>query len=473
MDLKIKPVILAGGVGTRLWPLSRETFPKQFLRLVSHHSLLQETVLRVGGMADVDPPLIICNAAHYFVSQDHLKEINVSGCQFILEPFGRNTAAAIACAAQWSLNNAQDSILLILPSDHYIADPDLFFEAVNRARTAAERGFLVTFGVAPTHPETGYGYVQAGDPVLNDIYRVKRFIEKPPIELARKLIDAEQFYWNSGMFMFKPQVYLEELKKTAPDIYHICAQTIAESTQQADYLRLDDNTFSACPSISVDYAVMEKTYKAAVIPLASSWNDLGCWEAVAKAGAGDANNNVVRGEVLIQASQNCFVSTEGQMVAALGLTNQIIVSTPDVVLVADKTFSQDVKQIVSQLKSRNSELVAFHKKQYDSTGYTENLAAGDFFSIQHLMLKPFTKQVLPPGINPVHWIVITGTGEIEVNNHVYFLQLHQSCYIEKNLASTLFNKTDRPLHLLCIQMKSELPVSVSETKIINEEVAIV
>lgn len=473
MDLKIKPVILAGGVGTRLWPLSREAFPKQFLRLVSHHSLLQETVLRVSGMAYAEPPLIMCNTAHYFVSQDHLKEINANGCQFILEPFGRNTAAAIACAAHWSLAHAPDSILLILPSDHYIADQDSFFAAVNQARVAAERGFLVTFGVAPTHPETGYGYVQAGDLILNDIYRVKRFIEKPSIEVARKLIDAEQFYWNSGMFMFKPQVYLEELQKTAPDIFHTCAQAVTNSVQQADYLRLEENSFSTCPSISIDYAVMEKTHKAVVIPLASSWNDLGCWEAVAKAGAGDANNNVVRGEVLVQASQNCFISAEGQMVAALGLTNQIIVSTPDVVLVADKTFSQDVKQIVSQLKSRNSELVAFHKKQYDSTGYTENLAAQDFFSIKHFMLKPFTQQVLPHNVYPVQWIVITGAGEIQVNNHTYVLQSHQSCYIEKNLASTLFNKTDQPLHLLCVQMNSELGSQVSETKIMNEEVALV
>ncbi len=471
MNLKIIPIILAGGIGTRLWPLSRETFPKQFLRLVSQYSLLQETVLRTRSLPDLSPPIIVCNVSHYFISHDHLKEIGIDNCHFILEPFGKNTAPAIACAAQWVLEKYADSstVLLVLPSDHYIADQQLFLEAVNKAKSTAEHGFLVTFGVAPSSPETGYGYIEAGEEISVNTFKVLKFIEKPPLESAKQYVENNSFYWNSGMFMFSPQVYLQELSKASPEVHQISIQAVRLAEKKDDYVRLDQQVFSSCPNISIDYAVMEKTARAVVIPLASSWNDLGCWTAVAKAGSYDSKNNVIRGEVVIQDSEDCFISSEGQMIAALGLKNQIIVSTPDVVLVANKAFSQEVKTLVQQLKLRDSHLVAHHKKQYDSSGYKENIATEDNFSIEYFMLKPFSSLTLPANSYPALWLVVTGKLEMLIGSELKKLKTHDSLYLPDMVSSFLFNKTEQPLHLLKIQLK------INFNKInqnINEEVMV-
>lgn len=457
MSSKIIPIILAGGVGARLWPLSREASPKQFLRLVSQYSLLQETVLRTKLLSDIQCTVIVCNADHYAMSHQHLKEINADGCQFILEPFGKNTAPAIACAAESIASRTEsESILLVLPSDHYIADPELFIDAVRRAKEVAEKGFLVTFGVVPTGPETGYGYIQAGDPLAAETYYVKKFIEKPPLELAKQFLGKASFYWNSGMFMFKPKVYLEELKKASPDIYDAAVESVLTGEKKEDYIRLNSETFARCPNISIDYAVMEKTHKAVVIPLAASWNDLGCWAAVAKSGICDANSNVVKGDVLIQDSENCFVSAEGQMVAILGLKNQIVVATPDVVLVANKACSQNVKNLVQQLKSNDSHLVTHHKKQHHASGYTENLATSDWCAIDHMTLNPGSQLSVPACAYPAYWVVVNGTAEILVEEHTYKISANHSLSIEQALKCDLINKTEQALHLVRIQLKTKV-----------------
>lgn len=360
-DCKIIPVILAGGVGTRLWPLSREASPKQFLRLVSQHSLLQETLLRLKGLENISNPVILCNSDHYFMCLDHLREINVDSPQFILEPFGRNTAPIIAVAAKYIQEQVKEpSILLVLPSDHLLGEPEIFFATVLQALTSAQQGALVTFGVVPKTPETGYGYIEASDLIAENIYQVKRFIEKPRRELAEQFVNSGHFYWNSGMFMFHPQSYLDELKKFSPDIYYPAIESYLRSEKKADYIRLNSDIFATCPNISIDYAVMEKTQKAAVIPLRSSWSDLGCWNSVAKAGIADAENNVIQGQVITKDTENCYLSSDGRMIAALGLKNQIVVSTADAVLVADKAYAQEVKHLVNQIKEKKNPLASHH-----------------------------------------------------------------------------------------------------------------
>lgn len=462
-DFTINPIILAGGVGTRLWPMSREMFPKQFLRLVSQYSLLQETVLRTVSLPNLGKATIICNIDHYGISQEHLKQINISGCQFILEPFGKNTAPAIACAAHLALLEGQEnSILLVLPSDHYVANPELFVEAVKNAAQIAQREYLVCFGVVPTSPETGYGYIQAGEQLTADTYLIRKFIEKPRLELAKQFVDNRNFYWNSGMFMFKPQVYLQELQKTAPEIYNSTLQAVKKAKKNGDSYVLDSEAFANSISNSIDYAVMEHTQKGVVAPLAASWNDLGCWAAVAKSGSMDAANNVVKGQAIIKDCENCFVSAEDQqMVAVLGVKDKIVVATSDVVLVADKSHSQDVKHLVNQLKPHRSDLVMHHHKKYSSYGYVENIAKEQHYAVEHFMVKPQSTTVLPECLFPSYWIVANGAVEIQVGSAIYFISENESLPMGKHSGCQLFNKADKPLHLLRIQLTS--PVEVEAT----------
>ncbi|MBS0350104.1 MAG: mannose-1-phosphate guanylyltransferase/mannose-6-phosphate isomerase [Proteobacteria bacterium] len=468
MTFKIIPVILAGGNGTRLWPLSRETFPKQFLRLVTQYSLLQETILRVEALSEKCHPLIVCTVDHYFMSQDHLREIDATGYHFILEPFGRNTAPAIACAAQWVLQNlSEETILLILPSDHYIAEINSFVDAVNKAKIAAEQDYLVTFGVTPNSPETGYGYIQAGAVLHENIYHVERFIEKPNLALAKKFLESSHFFWNSGMFMFKPQVYLQELKKSAMDVYEIATQCIDKGETKEDYFRIKNDIYSNCPSISIDYALMEKTQRAVTIPLETAWNDLGCWNAVAKAAAPDNENNVTRGEVLIKDSNDCYISSESQMVAALGISNQIIVTTPDVVLVADKAYSQDVKNLVNQLKIDNNQLVAKHKRQFAPWGTIESISDQDLFLIERFIIKPLSILAMPRSIYSEFWIMVEGEVEMLANQQLHVLKGHRSIYIGENTIIEFNNKRAQAVQLIRIRIKSLL--DLENKNALNEE----
>lgn len=462
-DFIINPIILAGGVGTRLWPMSREKFPKQFLRLISQYSLLQETVLRTAALPNLGQATIVCNIDHYAISQEHLRQINVSGYRYLLEPFGKNTAPAVACASQFALQNfSNESILLILPSDHYVADPELFVAAVKNASEIALRGYLVCFGIVPTSAETGYGYIQSGEQLTDNSYLIRKFIEKPPLEQAKQFVDSNNFYWNSGMFMFKPQVYLEELKKVAPEIYQPAVQAINKAEMIEDCLVLEREAFERCASNSIDYALMEHTQKGVVVPLAASWNDLGCWAAVAKSGIMDSANNVVKGEAIIKDCENCFVSAEEQMVAVLGVKDKIVVTTPDVVLVADKAHSQEVKHLVSQLKPYRSDLVVHHNKKYDTHGYVENIAKEDYFAVEHFMVKPRSNTVLAECPFPMYLIVVNGLAEIAVMQETFSVSEDHSLRVEKNLPCQLLNKTDKPLHLLRVQVKSSVEI---ETKI--------
>lgn len=353
MKTQMIPVILAGGSGTRLWPLSKKSSPKQFLKLIGNHSLFQEALLRVKEIPSVKEILVVINESHYFICQDQIKEVEAENVKMILEPCSRNTAPAIALAAH-SIHKrfGSHAKMVVLPADHLIGGGSEFSNVI---QTAAERGkedHLMTFGVVPSSPKTGYGYIQAATPLNNFCYKVEKFIEKPDEKLAESFLAAKNYYWNSGIFLFHAKTYLDELKKNSFPIYQTTLNAFHASEMKEDFLRIDEKTFAKCPSDSIDYAVMEKTDKAAVIPFNLPWNDLGCWASVADAGESDDKNNVIRGNVILKDCEGCLLTSEsGQLVATIGVKDLIVVCTPEAILVADKAHAQEVKAIVKSLNS--------------------------------------------------------------------------------------------------------------------------
>jgi len=351
----IIPVILSGGSGSRLWPLSRETYPKQLLPLFGDYSLLQDTVRRSMKLANVSAPLIICNESHRFLVAEQLQEIEEMPLSIILEPIGRNTAPAIAMAAITALTHEEDPLLLILPSDHVIVDVERFCEVVIRSAKFAAEGKLITFGIVPTKPETGYGYIQS-DKIYDDIaYTVKQFVEKPDFETAKQYVDSKKYYWNSGMFMFKAKTILAEMQKYEPSIIEACQATYQRRIEESDFCRLQKEDFGKCLSKSIDYAVMEKTSEALVVPFDGGWSDVGSWSALAELGESDDQGNVIHGNVICQNSSNCYLRSDKRLLAAIGLKDIVVIETSDAVLVTHKDCSQDVKGVVERLNRLNNE----------------------------------------------------------------------------------------------------------------------
>ena len=353
------PVILSGGSGTRLWPLSRELYPKQLLPLLGRGTMLQETLARLTGVKDVGAPLVVCNESHRFLVAEQLQERGTQPQAILLEPVGRNTAPAVAIAAMAAVADSptdkrqSDPVLLILPADHVIRDVDAFQAAVAAGRKAAEGGKLVTFGVVPTKPETGYGYIRRSGGGVDgkaSFFPIAEFVEKPDLPTAQRYLDSGEYFWNSGMFMFRASAVLDELRKLAPAIYDACAQAYTAAKRDLDFTRLPAKEFGACPSDSFDYAVMEKTQHGVVVPLAAGWSDVGSWSALHEAIAGDERGNVRIGDVLTVDSQGCYLQSTSRLVAAVGLENHVVVETKDAVLVAPKSRVQDVKELVAQLK---------------------------------------------------------------------------------------------------------------------------
>lgn len=455
--LKLTPIILAGGTGTRLWPLSRESYPKQFLKLTSHHSLLQDTLLRVQMLENISEPIIISNEAHYFLCLEQLEEIGISSALFILEPFGKNTAPAIACAAH-HLSSQSDAfnLMLVMPSDHQITNSTLFVDAVKNACEAAYNSDkLVTFGVIPTTPKTGYGYIESSEEkISSDVYNIKKFIEKPTLEIAKELIKNNHVFWNSGIFLFKPESYLEELKYYAPDIYEtsLCTYTFSQKNLKQNYIALDRTYFANCPNDSIDYAVMEKTKHAAVVPLKSDWTDLGCWATVAESLKFDKSNNVINGNILSIETENCFLSSEKHLVATLGIKNQIIVSTEDAVLIADKAYSQDVKNLVNKLKISHNHITKYRQTVYHPWGYEERLVCGNMFQVKHIMVKSEAKLPVQMHSNrSKHWVILYGEAEVVNGEQKIYLGSHQSTYIPIETKHRLSNIGKEDLCIIEIQ----------------------
>ena len=450
--MDIFPIVMAGGSGTRLWPLSRKNFPKQFLKLQGERSLLQQTMSRVNLLPH-QQTIIVSNQDHYFLCQEQLGSLNEK-INYLLEPCARNTAPAMAVAAFYLQHHANsDALMLVLPSDHFFGDEKAWCADMRRGlKTAFEEDAIVTFGIKPRGPKTGYGYIEAGEAHRNDTFQVANFREKPDEKTAQAFIDSGQFYWNSGMFACKASVYLAELESLAPDIYDACKRAFSNGHHANDFLRLDEHALSNCRSESVDYAVMEKTQKALVLPIDVAWSDLGCWTAVLEANQVDENGNALSGHVMTKDSKDCLISSDHALVTTLGIENQIIVATQDAVLVADKKYSQQVKDIVNNLGEHHRQLADDHLKMSRPWGYYEVLAEGETFKVKRLMVKPgATLSLQRHQHRAEHWVVVSGVASIVNDDKTLCLKANQSTYIPKKTLHRLANKADTPLFVIEVQ----------------------
>jgi mannose-1-phosphate guanylyltransferase / mannose-6-phosphate isomerase len=457
----LTPVILSGGAGTRLWPLSRELHPKQLLALTGERTMLQQTVLRLDGL-NGSAPVVVCNEAHRFLVAEQLRQLEVEPRALVLEPFGRNTAPAIALAALAALSkgagdaNAAEPVLLVLPADHVIRDIPAFQKAVRTALPAAEQGRLVTFGIVPTSAETGYGYIQQGAPD-GALHRITRFVEKPSPERARDFVKSGAYYWNSGMFMFRARRYLEELERYAPQIAQVCRTVYQAAESDLDFTRVDKQAFEACPSDSIDYAVMEKTADAVVVPLAAGWSDVGSWAALHDATESDGRGNVARGDVIIEDSDGCYLYSESRLVSAVGLKDHVVVETKDAVLVAPRERVQDVKKLVARLKEQGRYEHSLHREVFRPWGSYDSIENGPRFQVKRLSVKPgATLSLQMHHHRAEHWVVVSGTARITRGDEVFLLEENQSTYIPIGVKHRIENPGKIPLHIIEVQSGSYL-----------------
>ncbi|MFN1584447.1 MULTISPECIES: mannose-1-phosphate guanylyltransferase/mannose-6-phosphate isomerase [Vibrio harveyi group] len=452
--MTITPVIMAGGTGSRLWPMSRALHPKQFLRLTSEYSMLQETALRVGGVTQQNN-IVICNEDHRFLAAEQLREIDRLG-NIILEPVGKNTAPAIALAAFQLSQTDPEALMLVLAADHVIQDRLAFEKSVLVAQLAAEKGKMVTFGIVPTHAETGYGYIRRGGKV-DEGFEVEQFVEKPSKELALQYVDAGDYYWNSGMFMFKASRYLEELKLHRPDIYSVCEQAMKTTTGDLDFTRISEDIFNECPSDSIDYAVMEKTQDAVVIPLDAQWSDVGAWSALWDISEKDSAGNVRKGDVIVHNSTNSYFNAEQKMIAAVGVDNLVVIETKDAVLVANKDQVQDVKEIVEHLKSNGRTEHHIHREVYRPWGKYDSIDYGERDQVKRITVNPGEKlSIQMHHHRSEHWIVVAGTAKVTNGEQTILVSEDQSTYIPLGTIHALENPGKIPLEMIEVQTGSYL-----------------
>ncbi len=453
------PIILSGGVGSRLWPLSREYYPKQLLALVDNNTLLQNTLIRLEGLPELSAPLIVCNENHRFLVAEQLRNIDIPPAHIILEPMGRNTAPATAVAALTALATTDpEALLLVLPADHLIANATAFHESVTVGMSLARSNHLVTFGIVPNRPETGYGYINATDSITNTpALSVTSFVEKPDIATAQHYLDSGQYYWNSGMFLFKASQYLSELEQFAPNILATCRQAIDSAEVDKDFLRLDTEIFKACPSDSIDYAVMEKTKAAAVIPLDAGWNDIGAWSSLWEVGTQDKDGNVSMGDVLTENVHDCYLRAESRLLSAIGVENLTIVETADAVLVAHKDQVQHVKQIFNRLQNSARSEAKLHRKVYRPWGNYENIDVESRFQVKRITVNPGASLSLQMHYHrSEHWVVVKGTARITKDEEKFILTENQSTYIPLGTKHRLENPGTLPLEIIEVQSGSYL-----------------
>ena len=457
---RLQTVIMAGGSGSRLWPVSRSMYPKQFQALTESRTMLQVTAQRVAPLTD-QRPLLICNEEHRFIAAEQMRGIGTP-CQIVLEPVGRNTAPAVALAALRASQDDGDALLLVLAADHLIQDEDVFRQKIETAVPFAEAGALVTFGIVPRSPETGYGYIRTGGPADMDStgFMVSGFVEKPDADTAQSYLESGDYLWNSGMFLFRASRYLEELGKHRPDILATCEKAMATTTDDRDFLRVDSDAFGACPSESIDYAVMENTDRAVVVPLDVGWDDIGAWSALWATTEKDSNGNAVVGDpdnVLLESSQDNYIRPHNRIIATVGVNNLVIVDTADAVLVAAKDRVQDVKSIVNQLNDLGRPETELHREVYRPWGKYDSVDAGDRFQVKRITVNPGAKlSVQMHHHRSEHWVVVSGTAHVGRDDETLVLTENESVYLPVGCVHWLENRGRIPLELIEVQTGSYL-----------------
>lgn len=452
----IVPVVLSGGRGTRLWPLSRTHYPKQLLSLCGEQTLLQQTLTRLQGGGEFAPAFVVCNTQHRFLVAEQLCQINQQQAQVILEPCGRNTAPAAAVASLMALDKNDDPLVLILPADHVIEDHSALHKALEKGRSLAEAGHLVTFGIQPTRAETGYGYIHTGQPLAGG-WDVAAFVEKPQRETAQQYLESGDYYWNSGMFMFRASRYIAELERYHPQMVATCRAAVDEAQQDLDFIRLDVDRFSNSENISIDYAVMEKTSAAAVVALDAGWSDVGCWSALWQVGEGDEHGNVCRGDVVTNSTTNSYVHSTSRLVTAVGLQDMVVVESSDAVFVAPKDQACDVQNIVAQLEKEQRDELIHHPRVNRPWGSYECIDRAERYQVKRIRVNPGSSLSLQLHHHRAeHWIVVTGTARITRGDEVFFLTENQSTYIPLGEKHQLENPGQVMLELIEVQSGSYL-----------------
>jgi mannose-1-phosphate guanylyltransferase/mannose-6-phosphate isomerase len=451
-------VIICGGSGSRLWPASRSTFPKQFISLLGERSLLQATLARLRNLTQ-GKPLLVANTQHRFLVRHQLEEIGLRDYDLVLEPEGRNTAPAIALAAFTMRGDQGDPVLLVLPADHFVGDPEALSAAIASALPLAEAGHLVTFGIQPERAESGYGYIKCGAPLGEGscACHIERFIEKPDLDTAKTFVQSPGYLWNSGMFMFRARAYLGELKRHAPDILAACGRAVAQAGRDLDFTRLPADAFGACPSDSIDYAVMERTAEAVVVPLDAGWSDVGSWSALQDALPRDADGNVIAGDVVTEGTHGCYLHATSRMIGAVGLTDHVVVETKDAVLVAPRDKVQDVKALVAQLKARGRYETSLHREVFRPWGSYDSIDQGERFQVKRLVVKPGASMSLQLHHHRAeHWIVVSGTARITRGEETFLLGENESTFIPIGTKHRIENPGKVTLHIIEVQSGSYL-----------------
>ena len=450
--MKLQPVILSGGSGTRLWPLSRELYPKQLLCLVGEQTLLQQAVARLDGLEDVSAPVFVCNEEHRFLVAEQLREMNVTPADIVLEPVGRNTAPALTLAALGATAGGEDPLLLVMPADHVIRDIAAFHKAVRQASKLAEQGRLVTFGIVPQSAETGYGYIRR-----RQGHEVAAFVEKPDAKTAAGYLQSGEYLWNSGMFLLRASVWLDELRQQQPKILDACEVALRGSRRDGDFRRIAKDAFVLCPNDSIDYAVMEKTRRAAVVPLDAGWSDIGAWSALWQVCSQDPSGNVVQGDVVAHDTRNALLIAQHRLLGTVGVESLIVVETPDAVLVAHKDRAQDVKEIVGRLRQLKRTEHLTHRRVHRPWGTYEGVDSGERFQVKRLVVKPGASLSLQMHHHRAeHWVVVKGTAKVTRGDEVVLLSENQSTYIPIGTRHRLENPGTTPLEIIEVQSGSYL-----------------